>query len=445
MKRIPKIPQGEMSSIKDLLYPDLKPKDKKWELKNLNKIKVIEEKNKKLKEEQQNNNIQYEQEIKNKYKNIPSKLKTDTKIWINKEQRKNNMPRTPLNKTNQRGGSSSKAPLSNNNKKPISLPTINKEEENIYDILNNKKETMFDKYYSTRIRSKTPSMSNHVNMTEYNYNNNNALNINNINPPITPFNMNKNINYINNINDNYNDNINYINEINSQRNTSQIHNNSSSFDKSNITDDPKTNDSNEIERLIQEYKMKYGTDEALENMIKDYKKNNEASNDANLNCIPEVEEKLESTMKKKNNLLLPKIQKNYIKQNKKLVAENKIPLKHKNNEVNNSDIKHKNYGKVPSYIKRYELEREIKKEEIKRQKELEKIPKGTKLLTEEERVNTLNGLINTKKELINQLEKMPITTRTMAVQNKKDELAQKLDEIEKAIEMFSKKQVFIQV
>ena len=66
-----------------------------------------------------------------------------------------------------------------------------------------------------------------------------------------------------------------------------------------------------------------------------------------------------------------------------------------------------------------------------------------KLLSEEERLSTLNGLILNKKELINQLEKMPITTRTLAVQNKKEELSQKLDEIETAIEMFSKKQVFI--
>ena len=40
---------------------------------------------------------------------------------------------------------------------------------------------------------------------------------------------------------------------------------------------------------------------------------------------------------------------------------------------------------------------------------------------------------------------MPITTRTMAMQNKKEELIQKLEEIEKAIDMFSKKQVFIKV
>jgi uncharacterized protein YeaC (DUF1315 family) len=207
-------------------------------------------------------------------------------------------------------------------------------------------------------------------------------------------------------------------------------------------DEPRINDSSEIERLIQEYKLKYGSDEALENMLKDYSKTKQKVND--LNCIPEVEEKLETTMKRNKNILLPKIEKNYIKENKKLVIENKVPLKHKMVEDNNN-VKHKNYGKVPSYIKRYELEREIKKEGIKRQKEAEKIPKGTKLLTEEERINTLNGLLYNKKELINQLEKMPITTRTIAMQNKKDELNQKLDEIEKAIEMFSKKQVFIKI
>jgi uncharacterized protein YeaC (DUF1315 family) len=147
-------------------------------------------------------------------------------------------------------------------------------------------------------------------------------------------------------------------------------------------------------------------------------------------------------MKRKKNTLLPKIKKNFIKENRKIINDNKIPLKHKNNEEINN-LKHKNFGKVPNYIKRYELERELKKEEIKRQKELKKIPKGMKLLSEEERLSTLNGLILNKKELINQLEKMPITTRTLAVQNKKEELSQKINEIEKAIEMFSKKQVFI--
>ena len=111
-------------------------------------------------------------------------------------------------------------------------------------------------------------------------------------------------------------------------------------------------------------------------------------------------------------------------------------------EVKN-DTKHKDYGKVPDYIKKYELEREMKKEEIKKQEAASKYPKGTKLLSEEERITTLNGLINSKKEMTNLLEKLPITTRTLSMQNKKDELIRKIEEVEKAIDMFSKKQVFI--
>ena len=45
--------------------------------------------------------------------------------------------------------------------------------------------------------------------------------------------------------------------------------------------------------------------------------------------------------------------------------------------------------------------------------------------------------------MTNLLEKLPITTRTLAMQNKKEELIRKIEEVEKAIEMFSKKQVFI--
>ena len=52
---------------------------------------------------------------------------------------------------------------------------------------------------------------------------------------------------------------------------------------------------------------------------------------------------------------------------------------------------------------------------------------------------------NNKKELTNQLEKMPITTRTNAVRIRKEELIKKLEEIEKAIDMFSRKHVFVKL
>lgn len=40
---------------------------------------------------------------------------------------------------------------------------------------------------------------------------------------------------------------------------------------------------------------------------------------------------------------------------------------------------------------------------------------------------------------------MPITTRTNSIRIRKEELLNKLEEIEKAIEMFSKKQVFVKI
>ena len=204
----------------------------------------------------------------------------------------------------------------------------------------------------------------------------------------------------------------------------------------------------EIEKLIKDYTEKYGWDETIEQLIKEYSSkgrieseekylsnpNNNIKQDYNQPYLPN----------KNSPLILPKIQKNFIKDNRQLVIENKIPQRTKPKEQQ-QQVFHKDYGKTPLYIKKYEIENQIRKEEKKRRDEEKKYPKGTKLLSEEERVNTLNGLLNSKKEITNLLEKMPITTRTMAMQNKKEELIQKLEEIEKAIDMFSKKQVFIKV
>ena len=259
----------------------------------------LEEKNKKAKEEEESVITTNDLYNINQLKNYPSYLKTDSNLWIsNSEQIKNNIPKTPLNLINQRGNSQSK--MANKRNKPITLPSLNKEEENIYDILNTKKDTMFDQYYSNRTRSKTPYLLNRKN----NYENNNKNNLFRSNIQVTPLNLNEN-----NINHIYNDNCKKSNKSELQANNSYGINNISSIDKLS-SEEPKTRDSSEIERLIQEYKLKYGSDEALENIINDYSKNNlnqntniSNENDANLNCIPEVDEKLETTMKKKKNAI----------------------------------------------------------------------------------------------------------------------------------------------
>ena len=431
-----KIPRAEISTIKQMLYPEKKKSLKEWNKKNLKCLKDLEEKNKRIKEEKKNFVSPEPYKIQ-KFKNIPSKLKTDTMNWINREQTNNKiLPKTPninqkRNFINNRVKINSQEntlnpiikPLTSNNESRPNFSNKNEVqgEENIYNILNNKTTTMFDTYYANKLKEKNMQYMNNIN--------------NNQNYPT------ENINNINNINYNANQN-NNLNQVNSGNNYIQNGINQTNADNYSRKET--------IEKLIKEYKEKYGSDEALENMINEYygkiKSNTEKDNfnNGNNNSIP----KIQNNSNNNNNLkvVLPKIQKNYIRENRRLVIDNKVPIKHK--QVEEPIIKtnkHKDYGKVPSYIKKYEHEREIKNEEIKRREEASKYPKGTKLLTEEERLNTLNGLIRNKKELTNQLEKMPITTRTNSVRIKKEELIKKLEELEKAIDMFSRKQVFIKI
>ena len=422
-----KIPRAEISTIKGMLYPEKKKTQKEWNKKNLKSLKEIEEKNKRIREEKKNF-ISPEPYKIEKYKNIPSKLKSDTANWITNEQTKHSiLPKTanfgqkrsfskprPIQRNNEYTPSPVVKPFTSNNETRPFVNEINEPgEENIYNLLNNKTVSMFDKYYANQQKMKTTSNAN---------NGDNTFN-SNINNYEMNYDMSKN-----------QENIGYIeqNQIPSQ---SDI-----------IMDEQLKAKDAAIEKLIKEYKEKYGTDEALENMINEYygkNKSKDIINNNQLNSSPVNKTNYNSHDAK---LVLPKIQKNYIRENRQLVIDNKIPLKHKQIEeplIKNN--KHKDYGKVPNYIKKYELEREIKKEERKRKEEASKYPKGTKLLTEEERLNTLNGLIENKKEITNQLEKMPITTRTNSIRIRKEELFKKLEEIEKAIDMFSKKQVFIKM
>ena len=405
--------QHNGEAIKELLNPTKKSNDRLWNKKNLEDLKLIEEKKKRNKEQKE---IEHEILHKNdkykldKFKNIPSKLKENTKNWISNEKSKLKPIKkgsTPLDKIKNK---SLKKPMTSiNSKKPLNG-------ENIYNMKNNGPQSMFERYYAEKIRSKSPLSS------------------------IRPFEVNKD-----------NENIYEIkNEINTDIKNIKIENN-----------EEKTEGKVNVENLIKEYKEKYGEDPELDKMIQDYNDNikqiNAEKNQVNINI--KKSNNIQNNAKVINNkkkdvhkaptptvkdvpIILPKIHKNYIRQNRQLVTDNKIQPK-KSLAEDKKDVKHKDYGKVPDYIKKYEIEREQQKEEEKKQKEALKYPKGTKLLSEEERISTLNGLINSKKEMETLLEKMPITTRTLSIQNKKEELIKKLEEVEKAIDMFSKKQVFI--
>ena len=72
-------------------------------------------------------------------------------------------------------------------------------------------------------------------------------------------------------------------------------------------------------------------------------------------------------------------------------------------------------------------------------------PAGTKVLGEQERLETLESLKKNKEEILKMLMKMPISMRTESLKKQKIDLDNKLQEIEKAIDMFSRKQVFVKM
>lgn len=70
-------------------------------------------------------------------------------------------------------------------------------------------------------------------------------------------------------------------------------------------------------------------------------------------------------------------------------------------------------------------------------------PPGTRLMPEEERLETLHDLKESKKEISIALEKLPVGFRTLNQEKHKKDLEEKLARIDRAIETFEKKHVYV--
>ena len=147
---------------------------------------------------------------------------------------------------------------------------------------------------------------------------------------------------------------------------------------------------------------------------------------------------------KEKGLILEKTNKNFIEENKQMAINGQVPKKVRINKSVQNPF-HKEYGKTPRYLQNMKIEAEKQKEIDLLKKKEEKYPKGTRLLSEEERIFTLNKLLESKKEIENLLSKLPITMASQAARNKQEELYKKLDEIDNAITTFSRKKVFVKV
>ena len=74
-----------------------------------------------------------------------------------------------------------------------------------------------------------------------------------------------------------------------------------------------------------------------------------------------------------------------------------------------------------------------------------KLPPGTRLLPEDERIATLKDLQAAKQATNDQIERLPITQKSKKAQEYRRELEEKVTRLEKAIDTFSKQKVYVQI
>lgn len=452
------IPRAEVTSIKEVLYPLRKKKDLVWDKKNLEDLRELQQKINRLKDEKQSMLDNKPEPFKLKqFKNVPSKF-MDVNDWVMKSQNlanKHKKDNIYIKNSNEKNHSNNKVLKSLDTSATIrKLPKLVKNKSDTKNIQ----------------KAVSSNVLNGIIDLNYDKQMNNKLNISHIN---TNTNTNTNINNINVVDKE---------EFNIEK---ELENVNIENDKSPPLFEQPISNSEEIEKLIENYKQKYGDTEVIKSLLDEYetlkqkrkenqemekeiqinenrltnedKKSNASNANYNIHNVSNTYDALKDYEPATANddkkppipgvddapLILPKIYKNYVKENIQLVTDNKIPKKVYEDNSALPENKHKNFGKVPDYIKRYEMERELKEQEMLKRKEEMKYPKGTRLLSEEERVETLNSLIKAQQEMTTLLEKMPITNRTLSIQRRKEEFMKKLTEIDKAIDMFSKKRVFV--
>ena len=196
---------------------------------------------------------------------------------------------------------------------------------------------------------------------------------------------------------------------------------------------------NDNEIALQEHKE--NIDSQFEQQLRQLRTYNNVESQLNeqYESIKKAQLKANTPSVNERGVILEKTNKNFVIENKKIIPKTIRPMKSMENPY------HKEYGKTPKYIQNMREETALKNEIEKQKKEEAKYPQGTRLLSEEERIFTLNKLLESKKDIEQLIAKLPITMASQAARNKQQELFKKLDEIEGAIATFSRKKVFVKI
>ena len=98
---------------------------------------------------------------------------------------------------------------------------------------------------------------------------------------------------------------------------------------------------------------------------------------------------------------------------------------------------------IHSIKDRKAIKHEKEQKEKEEQKKKDECPPGMRLVSEEDRLETLTELEKSKREVQGAINKLPMLCDTQFLQQKKNNMERKLQEIDEAIKIFSRKKVYI--
>ena len=107
--------------------------------------------------------------------------------------------------------------------------------------------------------------------------------------------------------------------------------------------------------------------------------------------------------------------------------------------------KHDSFGRIPTYLKRMEEEKERQAEVAAEKARLADIPAGCRELTEEERVVMLEEGQKKRRSILDELKHLPLRIETLGQRRRKIELEHELTSIESSLEKLTRKTVLIQL
>lgn len=98
---------------------------------------------------------------------------------------------------------------------------------------------------------------------------------------------------------------------------------------------------------------------------------------------------------------------------------------------------------MPNYLEKIKHEMEMTKGKREEERAKARMPPGTRLMTEDERIVTLEQLQKQRLEVSDILFSLPLSLKTESLKMRKRELEAKLLDIERAVITFSRKIVYI--